>query len=65
MITDQPIRHGRLLSFADDDGCLLEHAIVLQSYTDSLSIEQNGNSITIPVSDVPSFLRAVRKVASL
>ena len=64
MMTEQAIRHGCLLAIENEDGCIIEHSIVLQRYDDSISIEQNGNSITIPIDDVPAFLRAARKVAS-
>ena len=63
MITEQAIRSGRLLSFEWDEG-MAEHSVVIQRYEDLLSIEQNGNSITIPIDDVPAFLRAARRVAS-
>lgn len=64
MMTEQAIRCGSLLAIEDEDGCAIEHSIVLQRYEDSFSIEQNGNSITIPIDDVAAFLRAARKVAS-
>jgi len=44
----------------DGDDYQYEHAIVVVPYADSIGIEQNGNTITIPLYALSHVLRAMR-----
>lgn len=46
----------------ESDDYQFEHAIVVVPYSGSITLEQKGNSVNIPLYALPQILRAMRTV---
>jgi predicted oxidoreductase len=65
MTTSATINGGAIIVWPEataPDELQFEHAIAVVPYSGSISIEQNGNTITVPLYAISDLLRAMRKV---